>query len=127
MNADFVVAKAREVRELEAKLEKAKKELFAAIADKKESKTKKKDGPTRTPLTKLIPNDILIAKKNKDGVTNGEITKQVLSKGYKHTSKDFENVIYQTVRKLVRRGDIVELEVDEGEEPAYVHPQYTEE
>jgi len=123
MDANSIVAKAKKIQELEAKLAAAKRDLYAAIADKKESK---KDGPKRVPLTRLIPNDILAEKKNKEGATNEEIAKQVLARGYKHTSKDFKNVIYQTIRKLVRRGEIAELEVDEGSDPVYIHPQYTD-
>ena len=124
MNTDFVVARAKEIQELEAKLARAKKELFAAIADKK--KEANANGPKRMPLTKLIPNDILAEKKNKDGATSKQIVRQVLRKGYDSASQDFENVVYQTLRKLIRNGKVAELEVEEGKEPKYAHPKYVD-
>jgi len=73
------------------------------------------------PLTKLIPGHVLEGKE--EGLTHAEIVKSVLGRGYKHSAQDFNNVVYQTLRKLVRGDAIVELQVAEGDEPRYALPQ----
>jgi hypothetical protein len=136
-----VAEKVRRVEELETALAEAQQDLKMEFESatggivKVTAEPKSKVGRARKPkiegesktsrknplsLTKLIPN---ILAEEKDGVTPEILVKKVLKSGYDSSAKDFHNVVYQTLRKLVRKGEeAVEIEVEEGSDPRYTHP-----
>jgi hypothetical protein len=65
-------------------------------AKKKSPPKKENNGMT---LTKLIPE---ILSKKKGGMKHPQVVKAIQKKGYKTVADDFNNVVYQTLRKQVR-------------------------
>tara|TARA_Y100000034_G_scaffold133174_2_gene197971 strand:+ start:1667 stop:2167 length:501 start_codon:yes stop_codon:yes gene_type:complete len=90
------------------KAPKPKKRGRPAGSKNKKSAAKTDDKRNATPLTRLIP-EILVTPDGADVVwlSHPEIVKAILDRGYQTASKDFENVVYQTLRKKVRDEELV--------------------
>ncbi len=78
----------------------------------KDAKDAKDVTTKQTPLTRLIPE--ILTGKGKAVVwqTHAEIVSAILETGYDSVSKDFGNVVYQTLRKQVRDQKLVYREED---------------